>query len=210
MGADFHLPILAGEERANATKTYTNCTAVCTILASELLDQPWQQDAGRVAEAFGRSLEQVFSRRHEVDEFCRGMKTLEIVGRGAALGGAIIGALCVREMTTWRANAQSGGAFRHGPLLDVDGSHAAIILALGTTAEMGHRMAKDCVAKGGKAVVVADRDPIESSERLLTIKVEAVPDGWEGLTSVLVPQALTASLIERLGSSYVRSQTTIQ
>ena len=208
--ADVRLPILAGQERGNATKSYTNCAAICAIVAAELLNEPWQQQAAQVIEALARSLEWAFDRRYELEEFCRGMKTLEIVGRGAALGGALMGALCVREMTTWRASAHSGGAFRHGPFLDVDPTHAAVILALGRTSDMGRRLAKDCVAKGGRAILVVDHDPLENSERLLSVKIQPVPESWEGLTSVLVPQALTQALIDRLGSNYVRSQTTIQ
>ena len=209
-GAEIRLPILAGEEKGNATQSYTNCAAICTIVAAEVLDQPWQEDASRVTEAFARSLEWAFNRRREIDEFCHDMKTIEVVGRGSALGGALMGALCVREMTTWRASAHSGGAFRHGPFLDVDSAHVAMILALGRTAEMGRRLAKDCVSKGGRAILVVDQDPVEDSERLLSVKIQPVPDSWEGLTSVLVPQALTQALIERFGSGYVRSQTTIQ
>lgn len=122
----------------------------------------------------------------------------------------MMGALCLREMVTWRANAHSGGSFRHGPFLDVDSTHIAMILALGSTAELGRRMAEDCITKGGKVMLVVDREPVEGSDRLLTIKIEPVPEGWEGLTSVLVPQALTQALIERVGSRYVRTQTTVQ
>jgi glucosamine--fructose-6-phosphate aminotransferase (isomerizing) len=207
---DIRLPILSGNEKGNATQSYTNCTAICTLLASELLGQPWQADAAQVMQAFTQSLDQAFSRGHEIEEVCRGMKTLEVVGRGAAVGGAIMGALCVREMTGWRANAHSGGSFRHGPFLDVNSSHVAMILALGATAEMGRRLARDCVAKGGKAVLVVDQDPVEKAEGLLTVKIQPVPEGWEGLTSVLIPQALAQALIERLGSGYVRTSTTIE
>jgi glucosamine--fructose-6-phosphate aminotransferase (isomerizing) len=208
--AQIRFPILAGEEHANATKTYTNSTALCTILASELTGQAWQGEAGAVAQTFPRTLENVFNRRAELEEFCRGMATLEIIGRGPSLAGAIMGALCVREMTTWRAAAHSGGAFRHGPFLDVDSTHLGIILALGRTAEMGRRLAKDCMAKGSKVILVVDREPVERSNHLLTLKIDPVPEGWESLTSVLVPQALALALIERLGSRYVRIQTTRQ
>ena len=126
------------------------------------------------------------------------------------MAGAIMGALCVREMSAWRASAHSGGAFRHGPFLDVDSTHLAMILALGRTAELGRRLAKDCLARGGKVILVVDRGLAEESERLLAVQIDEVPDGWESLTSVLVPQALALALIERLGSKYVRSQTTIQ
>jgi glucosamine--fructose-6-phosphate aminotransferase (isomerizing) len=208
--AAIHLPILAGEERGNATKSYINCAAVCMILASELLGQPWQTEAAQVETAFAQALEQAFTRRQEIESFCRGRASLEIVGRGAGLGGALMGALTVREMTAWRAQGHSGGAFRHGPLIDVDATHVAIILALGATRDLGRRLAEDCVARGGKAVLVVDRDPVQHARGLLTVKIEPVPEGWEGLTSVLLPQALTQALIERFGSRYVRLATIVQ
>jgi len=208
--ADIRLPILAGVEKGNATKSYINCAALSVILAAELLGQSWQKEAPQVEKAFHQSLEQAFVRGNDIEKFCRGAKTLEIVGRGAALGGALMGALCVREMTTWRAQAHSGGAFRHGPFLDVDSTHVAMILALGRTADLGRRMAWDCVTKGGKAVLVVDQDPVENGPGLLTVRIQAVPEGWEGLTSVLVPQALTQALVERLGSRYVRTATIVQ
>jgi glucosamine--fructose-6-phosphate aminotransferase (isomerizing) len=208
--ADIRLPILSGIEKGNATQSYSNSTAICSILASEFLGRPWQADVAPVLDAFAQSLAVAFSRAQEIEEFCRGSLSLEIMGRGAAVGGAIMGALCVREMTTWRANGFSAGAFRHGPSLDVDSTHAAMILALGGTAELGRRIATDCVARGGKAILVVDQDPVENSAKLLTVKIDPIPEGWEGLTSVLVPQALTQALIARLGSGYVRSSTTIE
>lgn len=208
--AQIRFPILAGDEEANATKTYTNSTALCTILASELAGKPWQLEIQKVTDAFASTLERVLNRRGEIEAFCHGMATLEVVARGPAMAGAIMGALCVREMSAWRASAHSGGAFRHGPLLDVDSTHLAMILALGRTAELGRRLAKDCLARGGKVILVEDSGHAEKSKRLLPIQIDRVPDGWESLTSVLVPQALSLALIERLGSKYVRFQTTIQ
>jgi len=40
--AENKLPILAGPEYGNATKTYTNATAAAIILASEIVGRPWQ------------------------------------------------------------------------------------------------------------------------------------------------------------------------
>lgn len=62
-----------------------------------------------------RVLEIVFERRSKMEEFCRGAANIEIIGRGPAHGAAIMGALCIREMTGQRAAAHSGGGFRHGP-----------------------------------------------------------------------------------------------
>ncbi len=207
--AQIRFPILAGVERANATKTYVNSTAVCTILASELAGHPWESEIDDVLAGFGRGLGSVFARRDEMQAFCHQAATIEIIGRGPALPGALMGALCVREMSPIRATAHSGGGFRHGPLLDVDASHVAVILALGRTAELGLGLAKDCLARGGRVILVHS-GALEGSERLLPIHLEPVPEPWLSLTSVLVPQALTLALIERFGSKYVRAATTIQ
>ena len=39
-----------------------------------------------------------------------------------------------------------------------------------------------------------------NSERLLPIRIDAVAEPWEGITSVLVPRALTLAMAERFGA----------
>jgi glucosamine--fructose-6-phosphate aminotransferase (isomerizing) len=107
-------------------------------------------------------------------------------------------ALCIREMTGHRAAAHTGAGFRHGPNLDVDSSHLAIIFALGRVAELGVKLAQECNKRGGKVVLVSDRDR-ESAEKLFPVRVDSVPEPWEGITSVLVSQALTLAMVERTG-----------
>ncbi len=60
---DHRLPILAGPEYGNATKTYTNSTAAAIIAATEILGLPWHQDAERAAEVFSQSLDRIFEGR---------------------------------------------------------------------------------------------------------------------------------------------------
>jgi glutamine---fructose-6-phosphate transaminase (isomerizing) len=198
------LPILAGPEYGNATKTYTNATAACIVLASHILGRAWHEEAAQMLHSYSRSLEVLFQRRGEMEEFCRGAANIEIIGRGPAYGAAIMGALCIREMTGQRAAPHSGGGFRHGPLLDVDESHVAIILALGRTSALGVSLAKDCLARKGKVILVesgdSEFDDRRYSERLLRIRIDPVSEPWEGVTSVLVPQALTLAIAERFGA----------
>lgn len=193
------LPILAGPEYGNATKTYTNATAACIVFASHISGHGWQGHVQKVLQSFSSSLEVAFSRRYEMEEFCRGAANIEIIGRGPGYGSAIMGALCIREMTGQRAAPHSGGGFRHGPILDVDGSHVAMIFALGRTASLGVALAEDCLARGGKVILV-ETDERPASERLLPIRIDSVPEPWEGITSVLVPQALTLAIAERFGA----------
>ncbi len=206
--SEIHLPICAGLEQANATKTYTNSAAAAVILGSELAGVSWQAESNQVVDAFGKSLNHAFEQRHALDEFCRGATNIEIIGRGPTLAGALMGALCVREMTGVRVSAHSGGGFRHGPLLDVSPGHVAIILSLGRTANLGMRLADNCLSRGGKVVLVTAGSNTSRSERIFPIRVQKAPEPWECLTSVIVPQALTLALAERLGSNYMRVQTT--
>jgi len=194
------LPILAGPEYGNATKTYTNATAACIVLASHIVGYKWQDDVQQVLQSFSMSLELAFRRKDEMEEFCRGAANIEIVGRGAGYGAAIMGALCIREMTGNRAAPHSGGGFRHGPILDVNGSHVAMIFALGRTASLGVTLAQDCLKRGGKVILV-ETEERAASERLLPIRIASVPEPWEGITSVLVPQALTLAIAKRFGAN---------
>jgi glutamine---fructose-6-phosphate transaminase (isomerizing) len=196
--AENKLPILAGPEYGNATKTYTNATAAAIIAASEILSLPWQKDAETASEVFSSNLDRIFSHREELEEFCRGAANTEIIGRGAGYGAAIMGALCIREMTGHRAAPHTGAGFRHGPNLDVDASHLAIIFALGRVAELGVKLAQECNRRGGKVVLVSSQDR-EPAERLFPVRIDCVPEPWEGITSILVPQALTLAMVERTG-----------
>jgi glucosamine--fructose-6-phosphate aminotransferase (isomerizing) len=196
--AENKVPILAGPEYGNATKTYTNATAAAIIAASEIAGFSWQRDAESALEVFSTNLERIFSLRFSLEEFCRGAANTEIIGRGAAYGGAVMSALCIREMTGHRAAAHTGAGFRHGPNLDVDKSHLAIIFALGRVAGVGVKLAQECNKRGGKVVLVSNQDR-EPAERLFPVKVDAVPEPWEGITSILVPQALTQAMVERTG-----------
>ena len=193
------LPILAGPEYGNATKTYTNATAACIVLASHILGRSWREQATQIVESYSRSLDMVFQQRGEIEEFCRRAANIEVIGRGPAYGAAIMGALCIREMTGQRATSHSGGGFRHGPLLDVNESHVAIILALGRTAALGASLAEDCLARGGRVILV-ESESRPPSESLLPIRIDLTPEPWEGITAVVVPQALTLAIAERFGT----------
>ena len=197
--AQIRLPILAGPEYGNATKTYTNSTAASIAIGSHITGRRWQADAVRVLDVYAGDLDRVFAQRSELEKFCRGSANIEVIGRGAAYGGAIMSSLCIREMTGQRAAAHSGGGFRHGPLLDVNESHVAIILALGREAELGVKLAHDCNARGGKVILVGT-DEREASEKLMPVKISAVPEPWEGLTSVIATQALTLGMVEKYGA----------
>jgi glutamine---fructose-6-phosphate transaminase (isomerizing) len=196
--AEHKLPILAGPEYGNATKTYTNATAAAIILASAIAGRPWQQEAQHAAQVFSSYLDPIFAMRGELDRFCQGAANIEVIGRGAGYGAAFMSALCIREMSGFRAAPHTGAGFKHGPNLHVDPTHVAIIFALGHTAELGIKLAQECNRRGGKVLLVSSQE-LQATEKLFPVKIEAVAEPWEGITSLLVPQALTLAMVERTG-----------
>jgi glucosamine--fructose-6-phosphate aminotransferase (isomerizing) len=111
-----------------------------------------------------------------------------------------MGALGMREMTGLRVAAHTGAGFRHGPLLDVSETHVAIISALGHTEALGVKLAKDCNERGGKVILVSAEEH-KASAKLMPVKIEAVAEPWEAITSIVVPQALTLGMIEKHGAN---------
>jgi glucosamine--fructose-6-phosphate aminotransferase (isomerizing) len=192
------LPILAGPEYGNATKSYTNATAAAILLASEIAGRPWREDAARAATAFSAALDPLFARCGELEQFCHGAANIEIIGRGASYGSAIMSALCIREMSGQRAAPHTGAGFKHGPILDVDGSHVSVILALGHTAELGVKLGQECNRRGGKVILVSNEERA-ATDKMLPVTLSAVAEPWEALTSILVAQALTLGIVERNG-----------
>jgi glutamine---fructose-6-phosphate transaminase (isomerizing) len=197
--AGMKLPILAGPEYGNATKTYTNATAAAIVVASEMLGREWQADARSLRAILRPTLERVFAGKSELEEFCRGAANIEVIGRGPGYGAALMGGLGTREMTGKRGAAHTGAGFRHGPLLDVSESHVAIILALGRAADLGMKLAKDCNERGGRVILVTSREH-PASGKLLPVSIAEVPEPWEAVTSILVPQALTLGMVEKYGA----------
>jgi glucosamine--fructose-6-phosphate aminotransferase (isomerizing) len=196
--AKHRLPILAGPEYGNATKTYTNSTAAGIILASEILGRKWKPDATHAAKVVEESIDRIFTIRNEMEEFCRGAMNLEVIGRGAAYGAAVMGALTIREMSGFRAAPHTGAGFKHGPNLDTDSSHVAMIFAVGRAANLGVKLAAECNRKGGRVVLVSNEEH-ERTDKLFPVRLDSVAEPWEGITTLLVPQALTLAWIERNG-----------
>ncbi len=196
--AKHRLPIFAGPEYGNATKTYTNSAAAGIILAAEMLGRAWQADADHAAAIMENSIDRIFSMRHSIEEFCRGAANLELIGRGGAFGAAWMGALTIREMSGFRAAPHTGAGFKHGPNLDTDATHVAMIFAVGRAAALGIKLAAECNRKGGRVVLVSNEDH-DRTEKLLPVRLDAVAEPWESITTLLVPQALTLAWIERNG-----------
>jgi glucosamine--fructose-6-phosphate aminotransferase (isomerizing) len=73
-----------------------------------------------------------------------------------------------------------------------------MIFAVGRAAPLGMRLAAECNRKGGRVLLVSN-DEIDPTELMLPVQIDAVTEPWEGITTLVVPQALTLAWIERNG-----------
>ena len=49
-------------------------------------------------------------------------------------------------------------------------------------------------------MILVGTEERQPSERFLPITISAVPEPWEGITSVILPQALTLAMAEQFGA----------
>ena len=119
--------------------------------------------------------------RDALEEFCRGAANIEIIGRGAAYGGAVMSALChPRDERLSR-----GGT--HGRRLQTRAEPGC-----GWYARGDHLRARTCglagiqarrrVHSAGRKGSAGIRGGPPPAERLFPIRVDAVPEPWEGIT----------------------------
>ena len=84
----------------------------------------------------------------------------------------------------------------------------AIIFALGRVAGLGVKLAEECNRRGGKVVLISTERSCEQQRSLFPVRIDAVPEPWESITSLLVPQALTLGMVERTGCRFLRDFNT--
>jgi glucosamine--fructose-6-phosphate aminotransferase (isomerizing) len=154
--ADIVMPISAPAEKTTSTRTYLNslalnqCIAACLGGAQlrPLLDA-FQRTGEALAEYLSRWREQVDGMKAQLEL----PEHLAILGRGASLSSAWMGALILQEAAKYPAWGMNAGQFRHGPIEMAD-KRLSVIVMEGSpkTAELNLRLAKDLVQYGAKTV----------------------------------------------------------
>ena len=208
--ATIAIPMGAGVESTVATRTFIAASVILQLLADDLGGVSSAHDdlIGLAAAIDDLSADDA-SARDVADGFAN-LRSLELVGRGAALGIAHYGALTIKETAAFPAEALSGGAFRHGPLELVDAPAGAIVLVpSGPTAELGIRLARDMATAGWVTWVIGARHEVgqlatdwrgsSSGPRLVVTGVSVIDGPLAALPLVVPLQQLAAVLAERRG-----------
>ena len=181
--ADAVLPTLAGPEIGVAsTKAFTTQLAVLACFAIALSRARGSIDAAQEAR-LSTALTEVPARTNEVLTHAERIAELAAVvaeardvlylGRGTAYPLALEGALKLKEISYIHAEGYAAGEMKHGPIALIDERVPVIVLA--PRDELFEKTAsnvQEVVARGGKVVMISDRDGLARLGARLSYGIE--------------------------------------
>lgn len=187
------LPMMAGEQSAVSTKTYTCSVAVLMYLAFAILGQapsPLTQEVMRAAEA----QEQILDRREVLMppllDFFDKPPYVALMSRGADLATAYEGALLLKEVARLAAEPISAAQFRHGPMEIISPTHRYVLFARqGKTGSLLLRLAEDIRKAGGRVLLFSDM-PFDHPPNIQLIRPEPMGMGLGTLVDTVYMQLL--------------------
>jgi len=181
--ADAVLATHAGPEIGVAsTKAFTTQLVVLACLAIALARARGKIDAKREA-ALSTALTEVPSRASEVlnhDERIAQMaewfaeaRDVLYLGRGTAYPLALEGALKLKEISYIHAEGYAAGEMKHGPIALID--HKVPIVVLAPRDDLFEKTlsnVQEVLARGGKVVMISDREGLARLDGQLTYSIE--------------------------------------
>lgn len=153
------LDLHAGTEDTVSTKTYMNTIAVTALMARQLAGQ--SLDTARTellhaADTLSHALADWQLLAAHIAERVGAPERLLILGRGASLASACVGALVLKEAAKLNAEGMSAGQFRHGPLELADPRLSVLVLAgEGPGRALNERLVTDLQGYGARAHLLA-------------------------------------------------------
>ncbi len=184
--ADAVLATLAGPEIGVAsTKAFTTQLVVLACLTIALARARGRIGAAREA-ALSKALSEVPSRASDVlnhDERIQRMaawfaqaRDVLYLGRGTSYPLALEGALKLKEISYIHAEGYAAGEMKHGPIALIDDRVPIVVLApRDDLFEKTLSNVQEVLARGGKVVMISDRDGLARLSGQLTEAIE-VPD----------------------------------
>ena len=157
-GADAHVELAAGEERAvPATKTFTAQLAAVALVAEALGEVPWSAGDWEGLPAMVEELLGDPGPAERAAEDLGDSEELISVGRGYLMCVALEAALKLREATGVRAEGWSAADFRHGPVTVARGDIPLLaVSAAGPAAADVEELAERLERTGTRVVRLAD------------------------------------------------------
>ena len=187
--SDVIFPTHAGPEIGVAsTKAFTcqltvlACLAIATARARKAINA---KDEARLSELIGEvpsRAAEVLKNDEAIEELAKkfeGVRDVLYLGRGATFPIALEGALKLKEISYIHAEGYAAGEMKHGPIALIDDKVPVVVIApSGRLFEKTVSNTQEVIARGGKVVLIADREgiEIEGKQAWATIELPKVGD----------------------------------
>ena len=196
------LPLMAGEQVAVSTKTYTCSVAVLMYLAFAIAGKM----PGALTQEVMRAvkMQEDILERHEdlmppIVEFFNRPPYVALMSRGADLATAYQGALMLKEVARMAAEPISAAQFRHGPIEIISPNHRYVLIARrGRTGKLLLKLARDIRKAAGRALLFTDM-PFDNISNVRLVHLEALRLGLGTLVDSLYIQLLAHDVAVRAG-----------
>ena len=199
--ADMTFLLNVSDEISVTTRTYLSSLILIQMIAASLCGK----DTAELLSEYDKTLfgmeaylGHYVEEMQKIKEFCSGMHVISLIGRGNALSSVRAGALFMREVVKFPAMDFDSAEFRHGPMEMVQDDFYAIVFApTGRTQKLNTNLAKDIVEKGGRVVLITDKEgALEPTQNLLQIVLPKVEEYAGQLLQILPVQLLANALAE--------------
>ncbi|HKJ73928.1 MAG TPA: SIS domain-containing protein, partial [Alphaproteobacteria bacterium] len=162
--------------------TVLACLAIATASARKTISD---EDEARLSELIvevpARAAE-ILKNDDAIEELAKkfeGVRDVLYLGRGANFPIALEGALKLKEISYIHAEGYAAGEMKHGPIALIDDKVPVVVIApSGRLFEKTVSNTQEVIARGGKVVLIADREGIaaEGDQAWATIELPKVGD----------------------------------
>lgn len=185
-----------------SSRTYTATFIVTNLLARYIAGckNNCMEDLRDASESLSCFIEEYKDRCKDISEFIKDVKFISAMGRGASYGSALAGGLFLKEASKFPSEGTDSAEFRHGPIEVVDDKFGAIVFAPeGRTVDLSIKIARDIAVKGGKVLLVTDKNGIAEDKNIFVLKYEKVKEYLAPIIEIAGIQLLCVAVAEVSG-----------
>ncbi len=200
---NFTFALNVAPEESISTRSY-GATLILLSLIAKMIAGAIDEQVLKQIDTSLASLQQVVDEHQALQArlaaFLKVPSYILLLGRGFSYSSVFAGGLFIKEVAKFPSISLDSAEFRHGPLEMVDSDfHAVIFAPQGPAYELHAKLARDIVAKGGKAVFITNREFGIVPERLLVIKLEPGEELLMPLADIVPVQLIANYLAEAKG-----------
>lgn len=188
----------AGKEEMTSSKTYTTIMLTILILGWYIAGK-WDNQKISLIENLIASVKEFLSgSKNSMNggiDFLGDVDFVQFIGRGPLFASAQQSELMFKEAARVPSSANLGGEFRHGPMEMVGQNFKSVLFAAeGKTYSQSIKMATDIANFQGKVLIITNKDPHLSDERIKTITINQPDEYLFSIQSIIPVQLIVNQL----------------